>query len=105
MKKRIFSLVLALAMMVSVSTAFADIGFDTSADPNVFYEGNKPFMLAEKLLDELNNDKAADIFDQNGHVFQYNRIKDVNEEVLSLTADDLLEAINLLTLWGRHPQS
>ena len=78
MKKRIFSLVLALAMMVSVSTAFADIGFDTNADADVFYEGNKPFELIEKILIELNDDMAAQIFDKGEHENQYAEIESVN---------------------------
>lgn len=97
MKKRIFSLVLALAMIVSVSTAFAaplDIG--DSAD--AVYEGNKPFILAEKLIDQLYNDKEANIFDEDGHDFQHGRIERVNEFILEdLVVEDLSDAIDLLT--------
>ncbi len=99
MKKRILSLILASSMLiVSSMAAFAeplDIG-DTADE---VYEGNKPFVLAEKLLDELNNDKEADIFDQDGdgHKSQYRKIKEANDDVLSLTTDDLSNAINLVT--------
>ena len=92
MKKRIFSLVLALVMMVSVSTAFADIGFDTNADANVFYEGNKPFVLMEKLLNELNVDKEAGVFDDAEHDAQFTAIAN-----LDVDSADLNNAINHLT--------
>lgn len=96
MKKRIFSLVLALAMMVSVSTAFAaqpQLG-DEADD---FYEGNKPFILAEEILDALNEDKEAPIFDKNIHATQFATIETLNLSLASLTADDLGTAITHLT--------
>lgn len=87
MKKRIFSLVLALAMMVSVSTAFAAgqpvIGDDASA----FYEGNKPFELIEKILIELNDDKVADIFDKSEHENQYDKIEPINVGSIDVTLE------------------
>ncbi len=98
MKKRIFSLLLALAMIVSVSTAFAaPISIGDTAE-NV-YEGNKPFMLAEKLIDQLYDDKnAAEIFDVDGHDYQHRRIKKVNEYLVEeVTTEDLADAIDLLT--------
>lgn len=97
MKKRIFSLVLALVMMVSVSTAFA-APLDIGGSADAVYEGNKPFILAEKLLDQLYNDKDANIFDKNGHYFQHRGIERVNEFILEdLVVEDLSDAIDLLT--------
>ncbi len=97
MKKRIFSLVLALAMMVSVSTAFAE-PLDIEGSADAVYEGNKPFMLAEKLIDQLYDDKDANIFDKDGHDFQHGRIERVNEFILEdLVLEDLSDAIDLLT--------
>ncbi len=97
MKKRILSLVLTIAMIALSSVAAFAAPLDIAGNANDVYEGNKPFVLAEKLLDELNADKEADIFDQDGQKFQYNRIKNANDDVLLLTADDLSEAIDLLT--------
>ena len=96
MKKRIFSLVLALVMMVSVSTAFAaqpQLG-DESDD---FYEGNKPFILAEEILDALNEDKEASLFDDSEHDAQFTAIETLNLSLASLTAARLDAAIDLLT--------
>ena len=93
MKKRIFSLVLALTMMVSVSTAFAAQQPQPSEpDANVFYEGNKPFVLMEKLLDELNADKEANLFDDAEHDAQFTAIAN-----LDVDSADLNDAINHLT--------
>lgn len=96
MKKRIFSLVLALAMMVSVSTAFAaQPQFGDEADD--FYEGNKPFVLMETLLDALNEDKEANLFDDSEHDAQFTAIETLNLSLASLTADDLGTAITHIT--------
>lgn len=99
MKKRIFSLVLALAMIVSVSTAFAapQYPLEITYTPENVYEGNKPFILAEELIDQLYDDKESDIFDKNGHNFQHRRIESVNEYLVDdVTTEDLSEAIDLL---------
>lgn len=100
MKKRIFSLILSLVLIIaSISTAFAE-GLDIDEpDPNVFYEGNKPFVLAEKLIDQLYDDKEdEDIFDNDGHKFQHRRIERVNEYLVNEVAtEDLSDAIDLLT--------
>ena len=101
MKKRIFSLVLALAMIVSVSTAFAAPQFplNITDTPENVYEGNKPFMLAEKLIDQLYDDKDdAEIFDVDGHKVQHRGIERINEYILNeLTLDDLMPAISHIT--------
>ena len=87
MKKRIFSLVLALAMMVSVSTAFAAGQPVIGDDASTFYEGNKPFELIEKILIELNDDKNDEIFDKNEHANQYNKIESINVSSIDGTLD------------------
>lgn len=97
MKKRIFSLVLALAMMVSVSTAFAAPSLDIEDTPTNVYEGNKPFILMEKILDELNEDKEAPIFDKESHITQFDAIAALNTSLASLITSDLDDAINHLT--------
>lgn len=78
MKKRILSVALALAMLVSVSTVFAAQPAIDAA-PNNFYEGNKPFVTAEKILNELNTDKEAGIFDDAMHDTQFDAIENVLE--------------------------
>jgi len=97
MKKRIFSVVLSLVLVLaSIATAFAaPIDIEDAAD--IVYEGNKPFILAEKILDELNEDKEADIFDQESHVNQFNAIESLNVNLATLIPDDLDDAINHLT--------
>lgn len=96
MKKRIFSVVLTLVMLVaSISTAFA-APLDIEDAASSVYEGNKPFILIEKILDELNADKEADIFDQESHVNQFNAIADLNNDLAILTTADLDDAIDLL---------
>jgi len=97
MKKRIFSVVLVLTLVIaSISTAFA-APLDISDTAENVYEGNRPFILAEKILDELNEDKEAPIFDKASHITQFDAIENLNASLASLTTDDFDDAISLLT--------
>jgi len=97
MKKRILSVVLAFVMMtVSMTTVFA-ASLDISGTADEVYEGNKPFILAEGLLDELNDDAKADIFDKDTHEYQLRKISSTSSKVRRINADDLADAINHLT--------
>lgn len=97
MKKRILGVVLSLVLIIaSISTAFA-APLDIADVPANVYEGNKPFILVEKILDELNEDKDAPIFDKRSHETQFDAIADLNESLALLTAADLDDAIDLLT--------
>ncbi len=104
MKKRILSLILAATMLVLSSTAAFAAQPLITAEPEDFYEGNKPFELAEKILDELNEDKEAGLFDDVEHDAQFTEIRLVNEAVASLDADDLSGAITHLTANLSEPQ-
>ena len=68
MKKRIFSVVIAAALMFSsVSAVFAQE-----------YDGLKPLKTAETILDELNADAGAEIFDKAQHTEQLGILKALN---------------------------
>ena len=98
MKKRIFSVVLSLILMIaSISTTFAAPSLDIEDTPTNVYEGNKPFILMEKILDELNEDKEAPIFDKESHITQFDAIAALNTSLASLITSDLDDAINHLT--------
>ena len=104
MKKRILSTMLAAVMVVSsCMTVFAAINITDSAE--TVYEGNDPFIMAEKILDELNADaSAATSFenDKTNHAEQLTTIKAVNDYLATKTYTDaeligkLEDCINLI---------
>lgn len=91
MKKRILSIVLAFVMMtVLISSVFAaPLDIEDTAD--AVYEGNKPFELSEKILDELNEDKEAALFDDVMHDAQFDIIENINLSLGSANMDDAID--------------
>lgn len=76
MRKRILSVVITAVMVLSSFTAVF------AAD----YDGIKPLKTAEGLLDQLNADAGADIFDKAQHEEQLAALKAINDNFDTLAA-------------------
>lgn len=110
MRKRLLSVLVAVAMMFSsfatVAMAatledllHAPINMDAIRDEEAafIYEGNRPLITAEKILDELNADATTAIFDQTQHQDQLTVIETAHTAVSALNEIAFAASIAHLT--------
>lgn len=105
MKKKLLCISVAMVMMLSsFASGFAALVLDPinldairSESASVVYEGNKPLITAEKILDGLNADAGATIFDQAKHQAQLTPIETACGATQALTAGNVDASVTHIT--------
>lgn len=95
MKKKLLCITVAMVMMLSsFASGFAALILDPidldairSESASVVYEGNKPLITAEKILDGLKASAGADIFDHAKRQYQLDKISAANAVVAAANVD------------------